>query len=442
MKNSSVYEGGQISVNNADLSGGKVSFTIAQGLLNKEEQTSDLSVISLKQGASGSISGDLSHIFESNNRYIIQQGSTNGSVIIKSTAEAEDIAGQIGNQNNRNTAAAWDKAVLATNTPSRGVQDLLNYLSQHNKEGYRNALNQVAPSDSQFKLENTLMIQNLISNETTRRFEEDGCSCGKAFKHSSMWMQVLGGYNQQSDRFEAQGFKSHTSGYILGYDGSINCQTSLGFGYSYAKSDGKSHSKDMNISSHNMFVYGKYQPLFSYIRGSFLYGLGDNHESTSLGRYSLSSDYDMHYIGAETYVGYEYLNGITPEIGVRYTYLMPDNYTDSLGQKVKNKDISALTLAGRLNYKKEFAIDNGIYIKPEIYAGVTYNMNDTGTTAQVSLGQEKYTIRSKRVSRFGGEGGVNMGISKDNIDIMLSYDTSLKKGYTEQTGMLKFRYNF
>lgn len=42
----------------------------------------------------------------------------------------------------------------------------------------------------------------------------------------------------------------------------------------------------------------------------------------------------------------------------------------------------------------------------------------------------------------GQEGGVNMSISKENIDVMLSYDTSLKKGYTQHTGMLKFRYNF
>ena len=442
VKNSSVYEGGQVLVNNADLSGGKLSFTIAQGLLNKGEKTGDLSVISLTNGATGSISGDVSSIFENNNRYEIQQGSSLGTIIIKNKASGAEVASQIGNQNNRNTADAWDKVVFASNTPASKVQEVLNTLSQHNKEGYRQALNQVAPSDSQFKLETTRMVQNIISKETTHRFEEEGCTCGEVFKRSSMWMQAIGGYNKQSDSFEHQGFKSHTTGYILGYDGSINCGTSLGFGYAYAKSKGKSHSKDMNISSHNVFVYGKYQPLFSYVRGALLYGLADNREKTAIGKYGVSSNYDTHYIGAETYVGYEYLNGITPEMGVRYTYLMPDDYTDSLGQKVKNKDISALTLATRLNYEKKFKLDNGIHVKPEIYAGVTYDLNDTGTTSNVTLGTETYSIRAYRVSRFGTEAGIKMSISKENTDVILGYDTSIKKGYIEHTGMLKLRYNF
>lgn len=442
VKNSSVYEGGQVLVNNADLSGGKLSFTIAQGLLNKGEKTGDLSVISLTNGATGSISGDVSSIFENNNRYEIQQGSSLGTIIIKNKASGAEVASQIGNQNNRNTANAWDKVVFASNTPASKVQEVLNTLSQHNKEGYRQALNQVAPSDSQFKLETTRMVQNIISKETTHRFEEEGCTCGEVFKRSSMWMQAIGGYNKQSDSFEHQGFKSHTTGYILGYDGNINCGTSLGFGYAYAKSKGKSHSKDMNISSHNVFVYGKYQPLFSYVRGALLYGLADNREKTAIGKYGVSSNYDTHYIGAETYVGYEYLNGITPEMGVRYTYLMPDDYIDSLGQKVKNKDISALTLATRLNYEKKFKLDNGIHVKPEIYAGVTYDLNDTGTTSNVTLGTETYSIRAYRVSRFGTEAGIKMSISKENTDVILGYDTSIKKGYIEHTGMLKLRYNF
>ena len=441
-RNSSIYDGGQISVNNADLSGGKVSFTIAQGLLNKGEKTGDLSVIALKSGATGNITGDLSGIFETNNRYEIQQGSVNGSVIIKNTAAAADIAGQIGNQNNRNTASAWDKAVLATNTPSRGVQDLLNSLSQHNKEGYRNALNKVAPSDSQFKLENTRMVQNLISNEVTRHFEEDNYVCGGIFRHQSMWMSGLGGYNRQSNRFDAQGFKAYTNGYALGYDSGINCHTSLGFGYAYTKTNGKSNDKDMNISMHNIFVYGKYNPFPAYVRWSLMYGFADNREKTSLGQYGLSSNYNTHYIGAETYVGYEYLHGVYPEIGFRYTYLKPDDYTDSLGQHINNKNISALMATARLNYKKEYKVDENTLIRPEVYAGITYDMSDTDTTSLVSIAAERYAIRAYRSARFGSQGGIAIILSKGVADFMTSYDVSIKKDYEQHSAMLKFRYNF
>ena len=67
-----------------------------------------------------------------------------------------------------------------------------------------------------------------------------------------------------------------------------------------------------------------------------MYGLADYDDKTSVAGYGISSKYNMHSVGAETALGHEYQNGLNSETGLRYTHLMTNDYTDSIGQKVEN----------------------------------------------------------------------------------------------------------
>ena len=75
----------------------------------------------------------------------------------------------------------------------------------------------------------------------------------------------------------------------------------------------------------------KYQPSLIYLRGTLMYALADYEDKTNVSGYGINSKYNMHSVGAETALGYDYLSGITTEAGLRYTHLMPNGYQDSIG---------------------------------------------------------------------------------------------------------------
>ena len=438
---SSDYVGGKLLVNNADLSGGKIQFTVDQGLLNKKEQTGDLSIIGLKSGASGSVVGDLTKVFEKNNRYEIIQGTKKGTVIIKNIASSSDVASLVGNRNNRNTAAAWKNATLTSGTEAADIQKALDRLSQHNAQGYRRALNELAPSDSQMNLETVRLVQNIIGRETGKRFEKGECSL---YRPASMWVKGIGASHYMDNRFAAQGFNADTAGYVMGYDGNVDCDTSVGLGYAYTNTDtkGNINSRKSSISAQNMFVYGKYQPKLTYIRGAFIYGLADYDDKTSVAGYGISSKYNMHSVGAETALGHEYQNGLNPETGLRYTHLMSNDYTDSIGQKVENENITAVSAFAKLKYKAEVKTDNQILFKPAIYIGANYDLNNSSHKINVAVANSRYTISSEPMSRFGFNGGLELAVSHDNVDLILGYDLNLHAKYNAHSGQIQFRYNF
>lgn len=438
---SSDYVGGKLLVNNADLSGGKIQFTVDQGLLNKKEQTGDLSIIGLKSGASGSVVGDLTKVFEKNNRYEIIQGTKNGTVIIKNIASSSDVASLVGNRNNRNTAAAWENATLTSGTEAANIQKALDRLSQHNAQGYRRALNELAPSDSQMNLETVRLVQNIIGRETGKRFEKGECSL---YRPASMWVKGIGASHYMDNRFAAQGFNADTAGYVMGYDGNVDCDTSVGLGYAYTNTDtkGNINSRKSSISAQNMFVYGKYQPTQTYVRGAFIYGLADYDDKTSVAGYGISSKYNIHSVGAETALGHEYQNGLNPETGLRYTHLMPNDYTDSIGQKVENENITAVSAFAKLKYKAEVKTDNQILFKPAIYIGANYDLNNSSHKINVAVANSRYTISSEPMSRFGFNGGLELAVSHDNVDLILGYDLNLHTKYSAHSGQIQFRYHF
>ena len=431
------YEGGKLVVNSANLKGGTMQFTVGKGLLSGKQQTGELAIVD----ATGSISGDLASVFEKNNLYEITKGEKEGTVIITNIATAEEVITGIGNQNQINTAGGWENAVLDEDSAGGKIQEALNTLVQHDIPEYLEALTNLAPTDSQFRLQTAKEAQNLIGRQIAMRLDRDCPSCKEPFRQTAMWMQALGGYAKQDNRFEAAGFSSYTGGFAIGYDGNVNCDTVVGFGYANTNTDGESHGRDMDVSAHNLFAYGKYQPSEWYLRGAFNYGAAKYDEKSDVAGHNVSAKYDVHYTGLEAAVGYDMANGLTPEFGLRTTYLMPDDYEDSVGQKVNNKDIFAVTAAALLKYRTSFEL-NGQTVRPNVYAGLTYDLTDDGTDTAVNIGGVNYDIIGKRLPRLGGEAGMALEISHDNMDFSVGYDLGYKEDYISHTGMIKFRYNF
>jgi outer membrane autotransporter protein len=228
---------------------------------------------------------------------------------------------------------------------------------------------------------------------------------------------------------------------MLGADGTINCETTAGIGYAYNYTKASSQGRDTDIKGHTIFTYAKYQPEAAYVRGGLSYGYADYSEKSKVANVGISSKYTVHAVSSEVATGYEFQDGFIPEAGLRYTYLNPESYTDSLGQKVKPDNTNLLTATLALHFRPRCG-DVWYNVRPNGYIGLTYDLYGPNTATNVAIADSHYQISSKRMARLGAEGGIGVEFLTQDWDFSIGYDLGLREDYQSHTGMLKARYNF
>lgn len=253
-----------------------------------------------------------------------------------------------------------------------------------------------------------------------------------------VWAQGLFNKSKQNDAFSG-----YTRGIAAGMDGTINKVWTIGAGYSYAHSDISGTGRDTEIDSNTIFVYGQYKPTQWYVNAVLNYTMSDFSEEGVVMGTPVTGDYDVNSFGGVIATGYDFASGVTPELGLRYMHVMADDYTNSMDVKTKSKDTDFLT--GVFGAKYAFGINMDRYTKliPQLNAAVKYDMLSDRNISTVTMpGVDSYTLRGERLSRLGGEFGIGLGLKYKTLDFSINYDIDVRKDYTSQTGMLKFRYNF
>ena len=435
--NSASYTGGQIIVGDgANIAGdAKLRITVTADSLNKGSKTGELQLIS-----GNNVSGLFNNII-SNNRYDIVKGEQDGTVIIINTASAEDVANKVGNRNNRNTARAWDRVNVSAGSKAEQIYNILNDLSQHDAKEYVSALTKVAPADSQLAMMTTREVNNQINRSIWHRFGRNRALCNTPFASASAWIEGMGGYAHQNSSFEAAGFNAHTAGYMLGIDGTVDCATTAGFGYAFNNTKATSQGRDTGIKGHTAFAYAKYQPKQAYVRGTISYGYADYDERSAVQDVDIKTKYHVQALSAETAAGYEFTDGFIPEAGLRYTYLMPQKYTDNFGQHVQAENTDLLTGFVGMRYRPRCG---AIWynVRPTAYVGMSYDIYNRDTKANVSIADQQYEISGQKLPRWGLKTGVGVEVSINHWDLSVGYDFGLREKYQAHTGMLNARYNF
>ena len=435
--NSAIYTGGQIIVGDgANIAGdAKLRITVTADSLNKGSKTGELQLIS-----GNNVSGLFNNII-SNNRYDIVKGEQDGTVIIINTASAEDVANKVGNRNNRNTARAWDRVNVSAGSKAEQIYNILNDLSQHDAKEYVSALTKVAPADSQLAMMTTREVNNQINRSIWHRFGRNRALCNTPFASASAWIEGMGGYAHQNSSFEAAGFNARTAGYMLGIDGTVDCATTAGFGYAFNNTKATSQGRDTGIKGHTAFAYAKYQPKQAYVRGTISYGYADYDERSAVQNVDIKAKYHVQALSTETAAGYEFTDGFIPEAGLRYTYLMPQKYTDNFGQHVQAENTDLLTGFVGMRYRPRCG---AIWynVRPTAYVGMSYDIYNRDTKANVSIADQQYEISGQKLPRWGLETGVGVEVSVNPWDLSVGYDFGLREKYQSHTGMFNARYNF
>lgn len=252
-----------------------------------------------------------------------------------------------------------------------------------------------------------------------------------------VWAQGL--FNKS--KFGSQ-FHGYTRGVAFGADAQIERDYVLGLGYAFSNTDVHSTGRHTDIDSHTLFLYSQYKPAAWYINSTLNYTLSKYDESFTAFGVPFSDKHDVDTFGAQVAAGYDFISGITPEVGLRYLYITQDDYNNGLA-RVKGVDSNFLTGMAGLKYAFTIKNDAAIKWRPELRAAATYDfVSDDVQTTVLMPGAAPYVVDGDRLSRFGGEFGLGLTVMWRGLELSVIYDLDLHEDYTSQTGMLKFRYEF
>jgi outer membrane autotransporter protein len=286
-------------------------------------------------------------------------------------------------------------------------------------------------------------ITRHIANAIAGQLEDlrIGRSGGEEAADVDMWVKVLASHADQDSSRTTDGFEGNTKGVAFGVDVK-NGATTVGIGYANTTSDVKSIGRRIDVSGHNLFAYAEYQPSEWYVRGLLNYNTSDYEEKKTVFGARVDAEYDVMAVSGELTVGHEYANGVTPFGGLRFMHLTQDSYTDAAGVRVNTDDVDIWTAVAGAKYSRDIVKGDKTY-RPEVHAGLTYDLLSDTTEANVAVGDYGYIVDTRRLPRFGVEMGVGLGIKVcDHMDVSVTYDANIRRDYTVHSGNVKLQYNF
>ena len=273
--------------------------------------------------------------------------------------------------------------------------------------------------------------------DSRRRYYATDVKNGFSRKDEALWIQGLYNHAKQDSSASTDGFSADTAGLVVGIDGKVNEDTTVGVGYAYTQTDADSIGRNMDVGGHNFFLYGSYKPRAWYVNAILSYGLNKYKEEKSPAGIAMKSKYDVNTYAANVMTGYEFGNGFTPEAGLRYILVDQKSYNDGL-QDISNKDNNVLTAVMGMRYAP-----NNWTLKPTTRLALTYDILSSDSKSNVNIiDGGSYQITGKHLNPLGVETGVGIGTSINNWDFTVEYNGGFRKDFQTHSGILKAKHNF
>lgn len=275
----------------------------------------------------------------------------------------------------------------------------------------------------------------------------DGAASGDVWNGVKTWVSTLFNHSKLDSTSKTKGFDSDIYGIAFGVDKQIDAKTKIGIGYAYSQTDIDSHRRDIDVDTHTAILYGEYKPSNWYVNGIATYNWSEYDESKSVANVNADAKYDVDTIGLQAMAGYEFdVNGymLTPEAGLRYVRIDQDGYTDKLGTRIGSNTSDIVTAVAGVKASKDFALDNGMNIRPEARLAMTYDLTDDNNAAAVTLASgQGYVVDGEDFGRFAIETGLGVVADvNDNWELSAGYEGHYRDDYTDHSGVLSAKYKF
>ena len=270
-----------------------------------------------------------------------------------------------------------------------------------------------------------------------------GLSSGDMINPAAIWLNAYKGKSELEKHENIQGFKTDRNGMLAAVEKRFNSAFKAGLGYQFERNEIEALKRKTDVDTNRGFVYAEYQPSNFFINGALSYSVSKYKEKKKIIDQQLAASYNASTFAVQTTVGYEG-RYFTPETGIRYYSIKRDEYTDDAKQKVEAGSMNVLR--GVAGVRAGFDVNSGYrrILRPEIYAGVSYDIVSDSDEATVTLPTgETYKVHGESLDKFGVEAGA--GITADitsRFSLKAQYLGTFRKNYSSHTGMFGLKYQF
>ena len=346
------------------------------------------------------------------------------------------------------TEKAPESAPAAFKEVSQQISDALQSKDPALMEQALAAVSAMSPTDAPVVQYVQTSTANQVLSAVGQRFgAPKGKASGDVFAEQGLWVQGMFNKGELDDTAKIAGFDSDTYGFAMGFDGKVNDNVSVGFGYSFAQTDVDADLRSTDVDTHTVFAYGEYQPCNWFVNGIVSYAWSDYEENNAVMSQTLNAQYDVETFGMQVMTGYDFQVSnfqVTPEIGVRYFHTTQDRYTDSFGTSVTADDTDIFTAVAGINVATTMTVGSGVVLTPEFHVAATYDMKQAEAGAFVMLvNGSSYHVDGEDLDRFGMEVGAKVTAEvTDNLEVSASYEANFRDDFASHTGLIKATYKF
>jgi outer membrane autotransporter protein len=293
--------------------------------------------------------------------------------------------------------------------------------------------------------------QSMISNAVSGRSAQvRGQSSGDVLTETGVWMKGLYSDADQDTRHGIAGYNAYTGGFILGADGKLNAETTVGVAFSHLDTTVNSESSNTDVSSNLLTAYGSWARGPIFVDASITYGKADNDSKREIATTTAKGDYDSDMLGLNVLGGYGFNldHGILvePRAALRYTDLKIDGYTEkgsSAALSVGSQRLQVGEAGAGVRVAKDFPMGNGT-LKPEatLMAYHDFIGDKSNTTSAFTLGGSPFVTSGATQARNSYEFGLGADYSIGAVTVGASYTYMERTDFKADTFSAKIRYDF
>ena len=286
-------------------------------------------------------------------------------------------------------------------------------------------------------------------------------NCCNVLNRFEVWADGFGYFDRQYARDGFDSYKDNIYGGMVGFQGPVNRELSLGLGGGYAQTnvDRSGQKNDDSFQTYDATAYASYDSTHWYLDGAFSFDYnfydGSRHiEFTGIDRTAKS-----HYHGEEYTAlvdgGYRWYTKscfiITPLASLQYSYLHVNKYREhnagDLDLHVNAQHYNFLESSLGLKLSRPIQTQNGVFV-PEIHAMWLYDffgdeMDLTSTFSGVASQTGPFSVDGPSWARNSGDLGASITfISCRRLAIQFAYNFEFSSTYHANEGLIKITRRF
>ncbi|WP_429532489.1 autotransporter domain-containing protein [Pseudomonas silensiensis] len=293
--------------------------------------------------------------------------------------------------------------------------------------------------------------QSLISNAlTSRAADARGLSSGDVLKETGVWVKGLYSDADQSTRDGIAGYNAYTNGIIIGADGKLTTDLTLGVAFSHLDTDVNSDFSKTKVTGDALTAYANWTQGPIFVDSSLTFGKNDNESKRDVAGTTAKGDYDSNLFGINVLAGYGFnlQDGllVEPRVAARYANLKIDGYTEknsSAALSVNGQRMEIGEMGAGVRVAKNFPMGQGT-LKPEVTAMAYHDFigDKANSTSAFVVGGSPFVTSGAQAARDSYELGLGADYSIGAFTVGAAYSYLQKTDFTADTFTLKGRYDF